>query len=187
MAGVEIEYCGEGDKPYISDLFLRTFKESPWNSKMSKKDVDSYLDSILNSKDSICLVAKTKDTTESKFAGFALGSKLGYTLNSEINENDTVYLSSITVEPKKRGMGIGNQLLSEYMKRAEEQNFRYISLITSTKSEETLNFYKKFSFSRLEDERDLSPENTKTGNICMFKRLNSDISGSYGISGQINP
>ncbi len=63
MEGLEIGYCSKEDKAYISDLFMRTFKKRPWNSRMNKKDVDSYLDSILEAGDSICLVARINDQT----------------------------------------------------------------------------------------------------------------------------
>ncbi|MGC8516437.1 MAG: GNAT family N-acetyltransferase [Candidatus Acidifodinimicrobium sp.] len=171
MEGVEIGYCSKEDKAYISDLFMRTFKKKPWNSRMNREDVDSYLDSILESDDSICLIARANGQTSKNPVGFAFGSKLGYVINKEINEKTTTYLTSIAVEPALRGMGVGSQLLSAYMKKAEELNFNYLSLITSTKSTETLNFYEKHGLSRLENERDHSPESTKSGNIFMIKEI----------------
>ena len=112
MEGLEIGYCSKEDKAYISDLFMRTFKKRPWNSRMNKKDVDSYLDSILEAGDSICLVARINDQTSKNPVGFAFGSKLGYVINEEINEKTTTYLASIAVEPAVRDKGIGSQLLS---------------------------------------------------------------------------
>lgn len=133
---MEIVIPKKEDYARIAEIYNQAHK--PFETIYSEEEKIAFAEDNIETVASIEETAGTKNIiciqVENKIVGYAVFRK---------KNEETVWISSLYIDPEKQGSGYGTKLLETVEKFAEENNCKVVALETHRDAVWALNFYKK--------------------------------------------
>ena len=149
MKDIKIRPAENGEVQALQDLNDKIFVDNPkydpdlrldW--AQSEDGGKKYFTDLLNSSDSICLIAEA----DNKMIGYIAASP------KEINYRNSKYveIENLGVVPEYRSLGIGNKLMEKCLQLAKGKGFNKVYVNTYSQNTKAVDFYRRNGFAEID-------------------------------------